>query len=847
MLERLRDIATTHRAMAFGLALTIMLIWSWCHNSHAADKAGQAPPAAATEAATVQELALTGVSLGTFPEYSRIIFQFSKPVDSYEVIRVDVDELMMDLMKATYDRQGRFELADDMVTGMALGQETGHLVARIKTRPSSFTFRHFTNADRTTIAVDLRPAVGELRRESGNSPAPAPEELSLPPLENIAGQMRTQLPETPQPNTDEALQVEALDRLSQGDFQGGIQSLESLEAKFPGSLLREQTLYLLGDAYFHLNPDNPTEQFVKITETYQTALGLFPDSPLVPRGKFILALAYLKMNFINEAASFFRSVSKEFPGNRYDYLSQIYLGEIYLKLGKRQLAKAAYDSILAADPKGRLFLESYFELGKSFFPDGLFSQANEIFKEILKRDDLFYLDHPDILYYLGEGYFNLNRMDLARAYLYHVINLKPDIETADTIMARIGDTYKEQKLDDDAIKIFVLTRDRYPDSPGALISQMRLADYGALRALFPSDTIFMELENGVQEAILKIYKKILETKGESPLLQLAMFKVGGIYSNQENYDEAIKVYKEILEKYPKGTLTEECRGMAEKAILAQVPLLFKLSRYADLIDFVKNNDTLITVTSRPEINHYLGMAYSALNRPQEAVQMLSGNQDYKHQADQRLLVLGQNYLKLGQYEQAVTTLEEFRRLYHDHTQIPESYLDQARMEATLGRDDLALQHLEQALSLAPSLGANQNIQDLLGQLYLKKGDFKSSVIALEKSLDYLKNNQGSPDDIFNAYYRLGQAYASLGSKDQALAALDAALAALPESPRPEALYLMAKVYRDLGNQEKVQIVLDALVRSTDPFWRQVAEQEMAAMKPDDKITRLLEKANSTPQ
>ena len=845
MLERLRHMAFSLLTAAFCCMLILMLFWSWCDISHAANESGDVSVDAEPPKAAPRELVLTGVSLGTFPDYSRIIFQFSQPVDSYEVSRVDVDELMLDFGKATYERQGRFELADAMVVGMAVEQENGHLVARVKTRPSSFNFRHFTNADRTIVAVDLRPATGELNRDLTGSPEQ--EELSIPPLEKIALQMRIKLPEKAQPDTDEALLVQALDRLSHGDYPGGIQSLEALEKQYPGSPLREPALYMLGDAYFQLNPDNPTDQFVKITDTYQTAMGLFPDSQLVPRAKFIMALAYLKMNFINEAASFFRAVSKDFPGSRYDYLSQTYLGEIYLGLGKRQLAKAAYDYVLASNPQGRFFLESYFKLGKSFFPDGLFSQANEVFKEILKRDEGFYLDHPDILYYLGEGYFNLNRMDLARAYLYHVINLKPEIETADTIMARIGDTYKEQGMDDDAIKLYALTRDMYPDTPGALICQMRLADYGALRALFPHETIFMELENGVQEAILKIYKKILETKGESPLLQLAMFKVGDIYFNQENYDEAIKVFKEILEKYPKGALTEEARGMAEKAVLAQVPILFKQGRNTELIDFVKNNDTLISAATRPEINHYLGMAYSALNMPLESVRLLAGNQDYKHQEDQRLLMLGQNYVKLGEYENAVSTLENFRRLYPDHAQVPQSYMEQAQMEASLGQDDLALQHLEKALSLAPGLGANQPIQDLLGRLYMKKGDFNRSVAALEQSLDFLKKTGASQENLFDTYYRLGQAYASLGSNDKALAALDGAMEALPEAPRPEAVFLMAKMYRDLGAQEKYQTVMDILVRSTDPFWRQVAEQEMAAAKPDKKITRLLEQANSTQQ
>ena len=224
------------------------------------------------------------------------------------------------------NRQGRFELADAMVVGMAVEQENGHLVARVKTRPTSFTFRHFTADDRTVVAVDLRPAVGELHRSSTGESDKSAGELYLPRLEKIASQLHKHLPSNPKPNTDAALLVEAVDHLSRGDFQGGIQLLVSLEAKFPGSTLRDKTLYLLGDAYFYLNQDNPTDQFVKITDTYQTALGLFPDSPWAPRAKFIMALAYLKMNFINEAASFFRSISKDFPGSRYDYLSQTLSG-----------------------------------------------------------------------------------------------------------------------------------------------------------------------------------------------------------------------------------------------------------------------------------------------------------------------------------------------------------------------------------------------------------------------------------------------------------------------------------------------------------------------------------------
>ena len=79
---------------------------------------------------------------------------------------------------------------------------------------------------------------------------------------------------------------------------------------------------------------------------------------------------------------------------------------MFLKLGKPQLAKTAFDAALAANPTGRFFLDAYFKLGQSYFKEGLFSESTEVFKGILKRDGWYYLDHPEILYYMGEGYFH---------------------------------------------------------------------------------------------------------------------------------------------------------------------------------------------------------------------------------------------------------------------------------------------------------------------------------------------------------------------------------------------------------------------------------------------------------
>ena len=67
---------------------------------------------------------------------------------------------------------------------------------------------------------------------------------------------------------------------------------------------------------------------------------------------------------------------------------------------------------------------------------------------------------------------------------------------------------------------------RFPDSDGGLISQVRLADMGALHSFFSQDKVFDALERGSRQATVEMYKKIADTGSASPLLQLAQLKIG---------------------------------------------------------------------------------------------------------------------------------------------------------------------------------------------------------------------------------------------------------------------------------------------------------------------------------
>ncbi|MEW5725749.1 MAG: tetratricopeptide repeat protein, partial [Thermodesulfobacteriota bacterium] len=336
---------------------------------------------------------LLEISLGTLPEYTRLIFTFARPLTTYEVRRVEVNEMWLDFGPSRTKRQGRLDLSDDMVAGVVTAYEGDHLVARVKLTLARFTFRHFTTPDRLSVILDLKSEIKveapKVRKEEGPL-------LALPSPQTLAKALRRRLPSKPEPGADLALLATAMDYLIEGNFRSAADSLELFKSTYPASPRLEEALYMMGEAYFHINPADLSAYFLKITSSYQQALDEFPGSPLAPRARIMMGRAFLSQDYPSEAADSFKSVDPADPESVESLVAKVYLAEVYLKLGRRQLAEAAFEEVLAKNPRGNFVLDGYSKLGESYFQDGLYSRANEVFREVLAKNEEFYQGHPEI-------------------------------------------------------------------------------------------------------------------------------------------------------------------------------------------------------------------------------------------------------------------------------------------------------------------------------------------------------------------------------------------------------------------------------------------------------------------
>jgi len=237
------------------------------------------------------------------------------------------------------------------------------------------------------------------------------------------------------------------------------------------------------------------------------------------------------------------------------------------------------------------------------------------------------------------------------------------------------------------------------------------------------------------------------------------------------------------------------------------------------------------------------------------------------------LLLGQEHLSLGNYDSAITALQEAANAYHylgDFVGMGEAYEQLVKVHSTLGQYDAAEQIVRQQLAIARS---NQNVSDQilalnnLGTLHLQAGDLETAhAVFLEgltvsqdidsdsgiglslSNLGLISAAQGQLNDARKYYevavgYRvrardyagasntdsnLGDVYLANGQVRQAIGAYRVALSRAKNIADPylqlRALDGLIAIYRDRSEPGELSNYLNeriALTRQTGDDWQRL--------------------------
>ena len=282
-------------------------------------------------------------------------------------------------------------------------------------------------------------------------------------------------------------------QLKRLDYGAAIVSFKSMLKKYPFSKFSSDALYALGTAYFQ------QADYIRSCEIFLKFRDEFKDSPLRGQALYMLGVSFISLGRVNEALSVFMHISK--------------LDSLDMEL----LQKVEYE-----------IADCYYKLGQE-------SEAVSRFKLLRAKYPNSKLT-PNIMWWLGQYYYRSNDLNLARRYLGSLTVDFPDSQLIADAFYVIGLTFSDENKFEQAVNNF--------KKAIKLATPVQLADIRFNLA----ETLEANSES---EAAIQQYLLVADFYMQAPQLFVrSLLRVAKLYEEKENFKEALKIYKRIIEKEP---------------------------------------------------------------------------------------------------------------------------------------------------------------------------------------------------------------------------------------------------------------------------------------------------------
>jgi tetratricopeptide (TPR) repeat protein len=509
---------------------------------------------------------------------------------------------------------------------------------------------------------------------------------------------------------------------------------------------------------------------------YPTALNLLREAiSLEPDSARLLgevADIKLKIGQVPEALEYINKAIALDPGYRPPYV----LGGILMSSAGKDWEAADYlRKAVKIDPSKE---DAYLHLALSLTRLFEYEEAVSTLKALVKLN-------PDSIlgyYYLGRTYSQMKLYRDALGYFTKVLELRPEFDQAVIDMAA--------------------TYEAMGDYPKAIETYRTLVDHDEHRvAILQRLTQLLLQQRRFAEAL-----EYLRMSAQSGLGgQETIRKIGLVHLELEQYDEAILVFEEMLQKDPSADNIRLYLGIAyeEMGDLENAHTEFsKISRNsAQYIEAVSHiglilkeqgkNDAAISVfkeaiaSNRGNLELYLNLSslYESIDRPQASLEVLLENEQLFQKEPRLHFRIGVLLDKLGKRTESINRIKQVLLLDPKDAQAL-NYLGYSYAEMGIQLEE-ALKYIKQAIAIRPN---DAFILDSLGWTYFKLKRYDDAAKALEEAVTLVNDDS-------TIIEHLGDVYAARRSVKKALKQYQKALELAPE--RKE---LVEKIHKLKGEQ-----------------------------------------------
>ena len=274
--------------------------------------------------------------------------------------------------------------------------------------------------------------------------------------------------------------------------------------------------------------ENPLSESI---DTLKGILVKYPNSKIAGEIQYKIGRKYFDDKKYETAAEELTKVIMDYPETTSAGNAHFFLSEAYYKLQKYEEALAAYKRYINNFPKDEYVIDALFHSATSNYNLKLFADAAESYKEILKK-------FPEsefasaAMFNMALAYKKANKLDEAAATYIDFNKKYPADTNALPSLTEAANIYQKQKRFDLAVE----TYRKYP---------LKNGDDASMEIQYQLAECFMK-EDKNDEAEKELLK-LGEMEPKSGAWRLTgLAKLAELYEGKSNYDEAIKIYNDIM-------------------------------------------------------------------------------------------------------------------------------------------------------------------------------------------------------------------------------------------------------------------------------------------------------------
>jgi tetratricopeptide (TPR) repeat protein len=616
------------------------------------------------------------------------------------------------------------------------------------------------------------------------------------------------------------------------NWSGTIEHLNQFIRTSAPNIYVEKAYFLLAKSFDRLHTEELYSRFNEIRGYYEEAIYRYPDSLYTPDAYLSIGDLFLRSKIYTEALGYYNLVIEMDEYTRATVSAGLQKAKILSIRDKKKEALEIYRWVVQNYPGLPETIQAKVGMAAIMFELNQFNDSLSILVKLEKRPEYAH-EYPDILYYLGNIYFQLGSFSEARKHLFRFYNSCPEKQDSPLVLARIADAFREEGLKKEATLFYQIILKRYPQTEGALISMYRLAAMQETGDLTDTEELLPKLNILGEKFDLprKIYEDVIQNaidKNEStPLLQFALLKLSILDQREEKYEDGLSRLKTLLKKYPRSNLKREIEHTFNEMLLSILQKNLRVKKYKHVLNIYQAEKKMIEKLNSPEIFIAVARASLELNLMDLGIEMFNKaalNMPDEKKPSDLIFYVGREYFNRGEFTKALSHMDLLIDKRPADSFTSDAWMQKGKIFYSNGEFKSALRMFANALKHCSIPCRQTTIMIYNAKSLMHLGSTQDALQVLSDTVNLAKS---CFDGRMQLYEEIGELYLQLGEPQEALSVIENAHdLEINESSRARLKMQMARCYEILNQQELYLAIYTEVANLSDPFWSNVAREKI---------------------